>query len=151
MRLHHKARENETIQWVEAMSLYPYIWKYFKSPVRHSVTHVVVACKYQEVCLCMDGLINCSIGPQQRLYHPVLPSRCNKKLMFCLCKSPQPMENARIPRMRRSRLWQARGYCMRCHWLCKRATRYSKSIRCTNIKSLNSTLTLTRVDYSLFI
>jgi len=29
-----------------------------------------------------------------------------------------------------------------------RVTRYSKSMRCTNVKSLNSTLTLTKVDYT---
>jgi hypothetical protein len=28
-----------------------------------------------------------SIVPPQRLYHPVLPYRCNKKLMFCLCRT----------------------------------------------------------------
>ena len=32
MRLHYKAQEGETIQYVYVMSLYPYICKYFKSP-----------------------------------------------------------------------------------------------------------------------
>jgi len=35
----------------------------------------------------MDGLIKCNIVPPQNLYHPVLPYRCNKKLMFCLCRT----------------------------------------------------------------
>jgi len=35
----------------------------------------------------MDGLIKCSIIPAQRLHHPVLPFRCNKKLLLCLCRS----------------------------------------------------------------
>ena len=30
MRLHHKAREDETVQYVDVISLYPYICKYFK-------------------------------------------------------------------------------------------------------------------------
>jgi len=32
MRLHYKARKNETTQYVDVMSLYPYICKYFKFP-----------------------------------------------------------------------------------------------------------------------
>jgi len=32
LRLHYKARENEAIQYVDVMSLYPYICKYFKFP-----------------------------------------------------------------------------------------------------------------------
>ena len=35
MRLHYKLRENETVQYVDIMSLYPYICKYFKFPVGH--------------------------------------------------------------------------------------------------------------------
>ena len=40
MRFHYKAREGETIQFVDVMSLYPYICKYFKFPVGHPVIHV---------------------------------------------------------------------------------------------------------------
>jgi len=31
----------------------------------------------------MEGLIRCSIVPPDKLYHPVLPYRCNNELMFC--------------------------------------------------------------------
>jgi len=44
-----------------------------------------VACKDVEACLRMDVLIMCTIVPLQKLYHPALPYRCNKKLMFRLC------------------------------------------------------------------
>jgi len=44
-RLHYKARENETIQYVDVISLYPYICKYFNFPVGHPVIHVVDACR----------------------------------------------------------------------------------------------------------
>jgi len=45
MRLHFRANNNnETIQYVEVMSLYPYICKYFKFPVGHPVIHVGDAC-----------------------------------------------------------------------------------------------------------
>jgi G:T-mismatch repair DNA endonuclease (very short patch repair protein) len=73
MRLHHKAREGETIQYMNVMSLYPYICKYFKFIVGHPVIHVGDSCKDKEACFRMDGLIKCSIVPPETLYHPVLP------------------------------------------------------------------------------
>ena len=87
MRLHHKAREDETIQYVDVISLYPYICKYFKFPIGHPVIHVGDACRDKEAMLQKQGLIKCYILPPKRLYHPVLPFRCNNKLLFCLCKS----------------------------------------------------------------
>jgi len=51
------------------------------------IIHVGDECKDKEACLRMDGLINCSIVPPERLYHPVLPFSCNNKLMFCLCRT----------------------------------------------------------------
>ena len=44
MRLHDKARENETIQYADVMSLYTYIRKYFRFPVIHPIIHVGDAC-----------------------------------------------------------------------------------------------------------
>ena len=81
MSLHYKAWENETKQYVDVMSLYPYICKYFKFPVGHPVIHVGDACRR------MGGLIKCSIIPPEKLFHPVLPFICNNKLMFCLCRT----------------------------------------------------------------
>jgi len=87
MCLNRKARENETIQNVDVMSLYPYIYKYFKFPVGHPVIHVGDACREIEACLSMEGLIRCSIVPPDKLNHPVILYRCNNKLMFCLCRT----------------------------------------------------------------
>jgi len=86
MRLHYRARENETIQYVDVMSLYPYISKYFKFPVGHSTIHLGDARKYIEACLRMDGLIKSSIVLPEKSYHPDLHFRCNNKLMFSLCR-----------------------------------------------------------------
>ena len=61
MRLHYKARENKTIQYVDVMSLYPYICKNNTFPIGHPIIHVGDACKKKEVCLQMEGLIKCSI------------------------------------------------------------------------------------------
>ena len=87
MRLHYKVRGNETIQYVDVMSLYPYICKYFKFPISHPRIHVGDACKDVEAYMRMDGLIMGTIVPPQKLNHSVLPYRCNKKLMFCLCRT----------------------------------------------------------------
>jgi len=84
MRLHYIVRENETTQYVDVMSLYPYIFNYFKFPVGYPTVHVGDDCKDTETCLRMGCLIKCTIVTPQKLYHPVLPYRCNNKLMFCL-------------------------------------------------------------------
>jgi len=34
-----------------------------------------------------EGLIKWCVLPPQKLYHLVLPFRCNDRLLFCLCKS----------------------------------------------------------------
>jgi len=81
MRLHFKVQENKTIQYVDVMSLYPYIYKYFKFPVGHPVIHVGDVCKDKETCLRMDVLIKYSIVPPERMYHPAHPFSCNKKLL----------------------------------------------------------------------
>jgi len=59
MRLQNKERENEVIKYVDVMSLYTYIYNYFKFPVGHAIIHVGDACKDIESCLCMDALIKC--------------------------------------------------------------------------------------------
>jgi len=45
MCLYHKAWENETIQYVDVMNLYPYICKYFTFSVGHPVIHMGDACR----------------------------------------------------------------------------------------------------------
>ena len=87
MRIYYKAHEDETVQYVDVISLYPYICKYFKFPVDHPVIHVGDVCLDKDIMLQKEGLIKCRVLPLTRLYHPVLPFRCNNKLLFCLCRS----------------------------------------------------------------
>jgi len=77
----------ESVQYCDLMSVYPYICKYFKFPIGHPIIHVGAACVYIEACLKMEGLIKCKIVPPNDLYHPVLPYRRDKKLLFCLCRT----------------------------------------------------------------
>ena len=84
MRLHHKARDGETIQYVDMMSLYPYECKYFKLPIGHLVIHVGDACQDMQPMFLKDVLMKCLIPRPRYLYHPVLPFCCNKRLLFCI-------------------------------------------------------------------
>ena len=87
MCLYCEARENETIQYVDVMSLYPYLYMHFEFPIGHPVIHVGVAFEDIEASLYMEGIIKYSIVPPDNLYHPVLPYRCSNKLKFCLCRT----------------------------------------------------------------
>jgi hypothetical protein len=51
MRLHYKISVNKTREYCDVINLYPYICKYFKFPIGHSVTHVGEMCKNVEACL----------------------------------------------------------------------------------------------------
>ena len=87
MRLHYGIDDNETKEYCDVISLYPYICKYFKFPIGHPTLHVGDTFKNVDDCLKMDGLIKCTVVPPKHLYHPVLPYRYNKKLLFCLCRT----------------------------------------------------------------
>jgi len=87
MKLHYKAGEGETINYVDVMSLYPYTRNYFKFTLDHPVIHVGAACKDKEARLRKDGLIKCSIVRPERLQHPMHPSRSNQKIIFRQCRT----------------------------------------------------------------
>jgi len=96
MRLYYKIKEDvESVQYCDIMSLYPYICKYFKFPIGHPIIHVGDACVDIEACLKMEGLIKCKVVPPKKLYHPVLPYRYDKKLLFCLCRTCVQEHNVR--------------------------------------------------------
>jgi len=85
----------ESVQYCDLMSLYPYIWKCFKFPIGYPIIHVGDACADIEDCLRMEGLMKCKIVPPKDVYHPVLPYRCDKKLLFCLCRTCVLEHNAK--------------------------------------------------------
>jgi hypothetical protein len=87
MRLHYKIKDGETIQYLDVMSLYPCVCKYFKFPVGHPTVHVGEKWHNIQTMLQKEGLIKCSILPPKHMYHSVPPPRCNNKLLFCLYKT----------------------------------------------------------------
>ncbi|CAH0553368.1 unnamed protein product [Brassicogethes aeneus] len=89
VKLHHKISNigDEKIHYYDMCSLYPFINKYKKYPIGHPKIHIGnEECKKLSMDT-VDGIIKCSILPPRNLYHPVLPYKCNNKLMFPLCKA----------------------------------------------------------------
>jgi len=85
--LHYKAQANDNIQYVDVLTMYTYINKYFNFPVCHPVIHVGDTCKNTETCLRMSRLIKFSMIPTERFFHNVLRFRYNKKLRVFLCRT----------------------------------------------------------------
>ena len=86
MLLQYKAREGEIIQYVDVMSLYPYICKYFKYPVGNPVIHCGRTLQRQ-------GNLFVQGGPYKmfyRSYREVVSSRApllsQSDFMFSLCR-----------------------------------------------------------------
>ena len=67
------------------MSLYPWGCKYFKFPVGHPTIHL--DCWDVQAMLAKEGQVRCTVLPPRDIYHPVLPYRCNGRLLFCLCRT----------------------------------------------------------------
>ncbi|CAH0562743.1 unnamed protein product [Brassicogethes aeneus] len=89
VKLYHKISDinNEKIHYCDACSLYPFVNKYKKYPIGRPQTHVGdEACRKLPMDT-VEGIIKCSVLPPRNLYHPVLPYKCNNKLMFPLCKA----------------------------------------------------------------
>ena len=83
VRLYHECTEpGETIRYVDYTSLYPWACKYGRYPLGHP--DIFIGADIPDK---VEGLLKCTILPPQNLYHPLLPYRCNGKLMFPLCRS----------------------------------------------------------------
>jgi hypothetical protein len=95
-RFHYKAAEGETIQYVDVLSLYPYICKYFKLPIGHPVILARDDCADTDAMLQKDVIMKCTILPPKHLFYPVLRFRCNNRLLFCLCRSCAMQQNRTI-------------------------------------------------------
>ena len=81
-RLHYTIKNNEQIKYVDFCSLYPSVNKYGKYPINHPD---VLTTNLSTNINNYEGFIKCKILPPQNLFHPVLPIRLHKKLIFPLC------------------------------------------------------------------
>ena len=75
-KLFWEAKDDETIEYVDFTSLYPFVNKTKKYPIGHPV---IIRENFEDISNYF-GLVKCN------LYHPVLPVRAKGKLFFPLCK-----------------------------------------------------------------
>ena len=66
MRIHYKIGDEETIQYVEVFSLYPFACKYLMLTIGHPVIHVDDACHDMQAMFLKDILMKCSILQQRQ-------------------------------------------------------------------------------------
>ncbi|KAJ8953532.1 hypothetical protein NQ317_000050 [Molorchus minor] len=83
---HYKCKPGEKIKYIDVCSLYPYVCKYGKFPIGHPKVYIGEECSQLSLER-TDGSIKCKVLPPRALYHPVLPSKMNDKLMFVLCRT----------------------------------------------------------------
>ncbi|KAI4891164.1 hypothetical protein NFI96_009541 [Prochilodus magdalenae] len=88
-KLYHKASEGEKIRYLDFTSLYPFCQARKKYPVGHPKVIFKNFGPLEEYY----GLVKATVYPPRKLLHPVLPYRCNGKLMFPLCRTCAESEN----------------------------------------------------------
>ncbi|GFY74898.1 uncharacterized protein TNIN_225431 [Trichonephila inaurata madagascariensis] len=70
-------------KYIDFTSLYPWVNKYCEYPVGHPE---IITEGFRDIDSYF-GLVKCKVFPPRKLFHPVLPFRCNGKLMFPLCRT----------------------------------------------------------------
>ena len=84
IQLLRQTEEGEQIIYNDYTSLYPDINKNRPYPVGHPTS--ITQPESNDISG-VFGLIKCTIKPPYELYHPVLPYRCQNKLIFPLCRT----------------------------------------------------------------
>lgn len=82
-KLYEESSDSSTIHYYDVTSLYPWVNKTGKIPMGHPD---IITDNFKDVHQ-YEGLIKCKILPPRGLYTPVLPVKCNGKLLFSLCRT----------------------------------------------------------------
>jgi len=82
-RLYQEATEDRKIKYYDVTSLYPWVNKTGKIPSGHPIISTE---NFNNNIDTYEGLIKCKVLPPRDLYIPVLPAKCNGKLLFSLCR-----------------------------------------------------------------
>ena len=87
-KLYHEIDETslDEIKYIDVCSLYPTVCKYGLFPLGHP-TILSQENVDKDNIEQYEGLIKCKVLPPRDLFHPVLPYKCNNKLMFPLCRT----------------------------------------------------------------
>ncbi|XP_072050213.1 uncharacterized protein [Amphiura filiformis] len=83
-KLYYKAKEDELLRYYDVTSLYPFTMYDMDFPVGK---HEIITDPADQNISSYFGLAKVTVLPPQNLYHPVLPFRCNNKLLFTLCRT----------------------------------------------------------------
>ena len=81
-KLFEETCPEKQIKYYDVTYLYPFINKTGKIPISHPQ---IITENFDSIEN-YEGLIKCKIVPPKDLYIPVLPVKCNGKLMFSLCR-----------------------------------------------------------------
>lgn len=80
------AKSGETkINYRDIISLYPHMNRVASYPIGSPVIKKGAQCNNIKLADASDGIAFCRMLPPQDLFLPVLPSKINNKLVFCLC------------------------------------------------------------------
>lgn len=82
IKLYHLCSSNEKILYIDFTSLYPSVMKYCRYPKGQPT----ILTENFDPKKSYFGLIKCTIVAPRGIYMPVLPYKCNGKLLFTLCR-----------------------------------------------------------------
>lgn len=88
--LYYKAKEGEKIRFYDYCSLYSFSMltsKYFIGEPKRILSHKECDKLTVESLIKMDGIVQCTVLPNQKLFFPVLPYRSKNKLLFPSCRT----------------------------------------------------------------
>ena len=83
IKLYHQTEADETADYYDFTSLYPYVNKNGEYPFGHPV----IIFEPEGDISQYFGIAKCTVLPPYELYHPVLPLTQNDKLTFLLCRT----------------------------------------------------------------
>lgn len=75
------------MHYMDVVSLYPFVLKYCRYPLGHPRIYTENFKSITALHNPYFGVIKCTVKPPKKLLHPVLPCKCNGKLMFPLCQT----------------------------------------------------------------
>lgn len=82
--LYYKCKPGEKIKYDDFTSLYPFVNKTKRYPIKHP--QIIVEPGTTDINAYF-GMVKCKVLPPRQLYHPVLPYKEDGKLLFPLCRS----------------------------------------------------------------
>lgn len=82
-KLYKESSDTKSINYYDVTSLYPWVNKTGKVPMGHPD---IITDNFKDLQH-YEGLVKCKVLPPRGLYIPVLPAKCNGKLLFSLCRT----------------------------------------------------------------